>query len=369
MRQPVPETWSGGHQENPERESGEALSAKCTLRTMGILSHMSEDETYGQSMMEGQPQLLQFLGSTAIIASDEMRRLMATIERVAQSGACVLIRGESGSGKEVVARAIHHYSLRSSKPWVDVSCAALPEHLVESELFGYERGAFSGAGSLKPGLFELAHTGTIFLDEIGELDPRMQVKLLRVLDGATYYRLGGTRKVAVDVRVIAATNCDLEQAVDQGYFRSDLYYRLNQIDVHVPALRDRVDDVLPLADYFLQQTNRRPRLSPEAARRLCAHHWPGNVRELRNVMIKAAMAAGESEIEVHHLPAYMTPARPRPAPVAGDLDSVERAAILNALEKSGGHQQRAADLLGISRRTLSRRLKTYAGSGETRYAC
>jgi two-component system NtrC family response regulator len=186
--------------------------------------------------------------------------------------------------------------------------------------------------------------------------------------GATYYRLGGTRKVTVDVRVIAATNRDLDQAVSQGYFRSDLYYRLNQIDVHVPPLRERIDDVLPLADFFLKQTNRELRISPEAARKLCAHHWPGNVRELRNVIIKAAMAAGESEIEVHHLPAYVMPARSRPTLDAGDLDSLERAAIFNALEKSGGHQQRAADLLGISRRTLSRKLKTYAGSGDARYA-
>src|SRR5579862_7164316 len=188
-----------------------------------------------------------FLGMTAVIASEPMRNLMAMVERVARSNATVLIAGESGSGKELVARAIHHHSLRSQKPWVDLSCAALPEHLLESELFGYDRGAFSGADSAKPGLFELAHQGTLFLDEIGELDPKMQVKLLRVLDGVPYYRLGGTKKVSVDVRVVAATNQELETAVEEGRFRSDLYHRLSQFTLRVPPLRSRVDDIAPLA--------------------------------------------------------------------------------------------------------------------------
>src|ERR1700738_5015959 len=162
------------------------------------------------------PESRVFLGMPAIIASPAMRQVLSTVERVAQTSATVLIQGESGSGKELIARALHHYSLRCSKPWVDVSCAALPEHLVESELFGYEKGAFSGADSSKQGLFELAHHGTFFLDEIGELEPRMQVKLLRVLDGTPYYRLGGVRKVSVDVRIIAATNQDLDEMVDAG---------------------------------------------------------------------------------------------------------------------------------------------------------
>src|SRR5665213_3544348 len=164
-----------------------------------------------------------FLGMAAVIASQPMHQLMAMVERVARSTATVLITGESGSGKELIARAVHHYSNRGHKPWVDLSCAALPEHLIESELFGHERGAFSGADSSKPGLFEMASGGTIFLDEIGELDPRMQVKLLRVLDSAPYYRLGGVKKVSVDVRIVAATNQDLEQAVSEGRFRGDLY--------------------------------------------------------------------------------------------------------------------------------------------------
>src|ERR1019366_6324605 len=194
-----------------------------------------------------------FLGMTAVIASDEMRNLMSVAERVARSNATVLILGESGSGKEVLARAIHHYSGRSQKPWVDLNCGALPEHLIESELFGYDRGAFSGANNNKPGLFELAHQGTIFLDEIAELEMKMQVKLLRVLDGVPYYRLGGVKKVSVDVRIVAATNQDLETMIQHGEFRGDLYHRLSQISLRVPPLRERMEDILPLAEHYLHQ--------------------------------------------------------------------------------------------------------------------
>src|SRR6266481_3786028 len=197
-----------------------------------------------------EPDIKSFLGMRAIVASPAMRDLLAFVERIAQTNAAVLITGESGSGKELIARAIHHYSLRCSKPWVDVSCAALPEHLVESELFGYERGAFSGADSPKPGLFELANTGTLFLDEVGELEPRMQVKLLRVLDGVPYFRVGGRKKIDVNTRILAATNQNLEQAVESGRFRGDLYYRLNQCQVRVPPLRERKEDIGPIAAHF-----------------------------------------------------------------------------------------------------------------------
>ncbi len=206
----------------------------------------------------------------AIISSPGMRQLIELVERIAQTNAAVLITGESGSGKELIARAVHHYSLRCAKPWVDVSCAALPEHLVESELFGYEKGAFSGADSPKPGLFELANHGTLFLDEVGELEPRMQVKLLRVLDGVAYYRLGGTRKVTVDVRIVAATNQDLEHMVETGQFRGDLYHRLGQICLRVPPLRERPEDIVPLAEHFLKQTNPRLIFSGEALQAACS---------------------------------------------------------------------------------------------------
>jgi len=320
--------------------------------------------------MTCQPEPLSFLGMTAIVASEPMRQLLLLAERVALTNASVLIQGESGSGKEVVARAIHHYSMRCSKPWVDVSCAALPEHLIESELFGYERGAFSGADSNKPGLFELAGGGTIFLDEIGELEPRMQVKLLRVLDGTPYYRLGGTRKVAVDVRVIAATNQDLNQCIAQGRFRGDLYHRLCQVELRVPPLRDREEDIVPLAEYFLRQQNPRLRLTPDAGDKLRRYGWPGNIRELRNVMTRAAVLSRDTEIRAHQLPIDVPSARRQEAvPTTADLGEVERHMIFKVLEQTGGHHQRAADLLGISRRTLTRKLKTYSSeNGAAQYA-
>ncbi len=303
-----------------------------------------------------------------------MRQLIELAERIAQSNVAVLITGESGSGKELIARAVHHYSLRCSKPWVDVSCAALPEHLVESELFGYEKGAFSGADSPKPGLFELANHGTLFLDEVGELEPRMQVKLLRVLDGVAYYRLGGTRKVTVDVRIVAATNQDLETMVENGTFRGDLYHRLGQICLRVPPLRERREDIVPLAEHFLRQTNPRLSFSGEALQMLEGHRWPGNVRELRNVVTKSAVLARELEIGAEDLllttprssaaiPIMSVPMVGSPAGsgagASSNLDGMEKSQILRVLAQTNGHQQKAAELLGISRRTLSRKLKLY----------
>ncbi len=304
-----------------------------------------------------------FLGMAVVIASESMVRLLATVERVARSNATVLITGESGSGKELVARALHHYSMRAQKPWVDLSCAALPEHLLESELFGYDKGAFSGAESAKPGLFEMANQGTIFLDEIGELDLKMQVKLLRVLDGVPYYRLGAVKKVSVDVRVVAATNQQLELAVAEGKFRSDLYHRLSQITLHVPPLRNRTEDIVPLARYFLSQHDPLMRFSDAAIELLAAHAWPGNIRELRNVVTKAAVLAESEQIGPEDLPALSAGSLGDSArnghAVPTSLDGAERKTILEALAATGGHQQKAAERLGISRRTLSRKLKLY----------
>ena len=307
-----------------------------------------------------------FLGMPAVVVSPSMKAVLQTVERVARSAATVLITGESGSGKELIARAIHHHSMRSARAWVDVSCAALPEHLIESELFGYEKGAFSGADAPKPGLFELAHTGTLFLDEIGELEPKMQVKLLRVLDGTPYYRLGGTRKVTADVRVVAATNQNLEHGVRNGKFRSDLYHRLSQICIEVPPLRDRREDILPLAEYFLQQQNPELRFSREAQQSLMIRYWPGNVRELRNTVIRAAVLAENGQVEVTDLPADTNPAVSDLSSESStpNLDGMEKRVILEVLEQTGGHHQRAAELLGISRRTLSRKLKLYGHSPE-----
>jgi DNA-binding NtrC family response regulator len=317
-------------------------------------------------------------GFEAVVCNESMRKLMQMVERVARSNASVLITGETGSGKEFIARALHHHSLRCNKPWVDLNCAALPEHLVESELFGYEKGAFSGAESLKQGLFELASGGTLFLDEIGELEPKVQVKLLRVLDGAPYYRLGGSRKVAVDARVIAATNQELEAAVKQGRFRSDLYHRLGQIQLRIPPLRERPDEIDALADYFLQQQRPGLRFSTAALAIMRNYGWSGNVRELRNVVIQSAMIAEGNEIQPNDLPTEIVMGAAQPATVVTaaaapvgnsakitvqstvtDLEELEKQTILRSLAQTGGHQGKAAEQLGISRRTLSRKLKLY----------
>lgn len=302
----------------------------------------------------------EFIGVPAIFASEVMQRLLALVEKVAATNATILITGESGTGKEIFARAIHHYSLRSSKSWVDLNCAALPENLLESELFGHERGAFSGADSAKQGLFEIANHGTLFLDEIGDLDPRMQVKLLRVLDGASYYRVGGVRKVSVDVRLVAATNQDLKTAVQEGRFRSDLYHRLSQIPINVPPLRERRDDIVPLALHYVEQQKSGVRFSLQALEKLCAYDWPGNVRELRNVIMRASVCAPGPEITPADLPEeFLDSSFSSSLHRFAAIPDLERKAILAALEETRGHQQRAADKLGISKRTLQRKLRSY----------
>ena len=307
-------------------------------------------------------------GTTAVVRSELMLKLMAMVERVAQHDAAVLIVGETGVGKEMVAKAIHQHSLRCGKAFVDVNCAALPEHLVESELFGYEKGAFSGADATKPGLFELAEQGTLLLDEIGELDGKVQAKLLRVLDGVPYYRLGGSRKVAVNVRVIAATNRDLEEEVRSGKFRRDLYHRLTQFQLQVPPLRERRDDIVPIAEYFLHQQAPGAKFSDEAKEALLRYDWPGNVRELKNVIFKAAMQAkpGIKEMRASDLPAAICglPGSPAPAAFEGNLDDMERQMIVQALARNGNKQAKAAQQLGISVRTLRRKLAKYTREGQ-----
>lgn len=304
-----------------------------------------------------EPHYEQFLGMTTVVASPVMRRLLSMTGKVARSGFPVLITGESGTGKELIARAVHQYSARASRPFIDINCAAIPEHLMESELFGYEKGAFSGAETTKPGIFETAQTGTLFLDEIGELDTRMQAKLLRVLDGQPYFRLGGSRKVTVDVRIVAATNLGLDDAVASGKFRRDLFHRLDSCHLHLPPLRDRVEDIGPLAAHFLSETHLT--LSEEALATLEDYSWPGNIRELRNALNKAAMFASGDRIEPNDLPMQIALGQDDSGADEYSLDGLEQQTIRRVLAQTGGHQQKAADLLGISRRTLIRKLKLY----------
>jgi PAS domain S-box-containing protein len=302
-------------------------------------------------------------GTNLVLASPVMHRFMRMVDRVAGHAESVLVTGETGTGKELIAHAIHQSSQRRSRPWVDINCAALPENLVESELFGYEKGAFTGADASKPGLFELADKGTLFLDEIGELQLQTQVKLLRVLDGSPFYRLGGHRKITVDVRIIAATNQDLDAAVTAGRFRQDLFHRLGQFQLRVPPLRDRPEDIVALAEYFLSLKNPGSAFAPDAVSALLSHSWPGNVRELRNLVARVAVESKNPEIHKSQITDTMSgnPVAQRQAasmPV-GNLESMEEQMIIRALERSGGHRNQAAEQLGISRRTLSRKLKEY----------
>jgi PAS domain S-box-containing protein len=302
-------------------------------------------------------------GTNLILASPQMHQFMRMVDRVARHTESVLITGETGTGKELIARTIHQSSHRRSRPWVDINCAALPENLVESELFGFEKGAFTGADSSKAGLFELADKGTLFLDEIGELQIQTQVKLLRVLDGYPFYRLGGHRKIKVDVRIVAATNQDVDAAVKAGRFREDLFHRLGQFQLRVPPLRERPEDIIALAEHFLKLKSSGSSFTPDAVSALLSHSWPGNVRELRNLVARVAVESSRPEIQESqiHDAMFGNPASQRHAasmPV-GNLDSMEEQMIIRALERSGGHRSQAAEQLGISRRTLSRKLKEY----------
>ncbi len=319
------------------------------------------DAPAGTSPVE--PDIRWYQGMPALIVGTRMKAVMRFVEQIANSVAAVLIAGESGTGKELVARALHEYSPRSGRPFVDINCAALPDHLLESELFGFEKGAFSGADSAKPGLFELARHGTLLLDEIAELSPKSQSKLLRVLDGYPYYRLGGTRKVEVNVRIVAATNADLESQVRVGKFRADLYHRLNQVTVNVPPLRERSEDVLPLAQFFLTRERAGMTISDGVAAALQGYCWPGNVRELKSLMARLAMTVRGAAISREDLPAEFQPLPPEEEVSSSySLDRLEQEVIYHALEQADGRRKEAAELLGISPRTLMRRLKTYGAS-------
>ena len=298
-----------------------------------------------------------------VFESPLMKDLLADLKRVASSDVSVLLVGETGTGKEVLAEFIHRWSERKSQPMVPVNVSALPEGLVESELFGHTKGAFTGADSARAGRFEQARGGTLFLDEIGEMPLAIQPKLLRVLESGRVARLGGGADTPLDFRLISATNRDLEQEVLQGRFRQDLYYRLAVIVIEVPPLRERPEDILPLAhDVLRAQAGVSKTLSPAAMELLTTYAWPGNIRELRNAMLRTAILAPGDHILPDHFPPNLRAARPTTSVSSSsprNLAEIEREAILAALERSGGNRSQAARDLGISRRKLLYRLKEY----------
>ncbi len=314
-------------------------------------------------------------------ASAAMRQVLGVLERAAKSNATVLVQGESGTGKELVARHLHEHSARASGPFVSVNCAALTETLLTSELFGHEKGSFTGADEQHQGRFELAHGGTLLLDEVSEVSPAIQAKLLRVLEERQFERVGGTRPIAVDVRIIATTNRDLMAEVKRGSFREDLYYRLNVIPVLLPALRERVEDIPAIIEHYLKVFGRemgvKPRLADDGRDLLCAYRWPGNVRELVNIVERLVVLNGDDVMDAAAVrrclpeigPDVGTSGGPEVAAtgdacIFGDdftLDEMERRHILACLQRVGGNKQAAADRLGISKRTLWDRLARYQG--------
>ncbi len=299
----------------------------------------------------------------------EMRRLLSLIKKVAPTDSTVLILGESGTGKELVATSIHENSEREDKAFIKLNCAAIPAELLESELFGHEKGAFTGASGRKPGKFDMANEGTLFLDEIGDMPHNLQSKILRVLQEQEFYRVGGSATIKVNVRIIASTNKNLEEMVREGAFREDLFHRLNVFTLHLPPLRDRKEDIPLLVDYLLQNAPKKLTISPMALQMLTAFSWPGNIRELKNTIESASVIAENGIIKPTHLPAKITGVFDQNQITAGKntakislderLKEIEKSIIIEALKKTGGVQVRATELLGINQRSLWHRIKKY----------
>lgn len=345
-----------------------------------VCSMIAQAVKIRQNVMEEREQLLEentrlhreleqrFRPSNIIGNSKAMQHVFDMIAQVSKSDATVLIRGESGTGKELVAQAIHYNSPRASKPLIKVNCAALPETVIESELFGHEKGSFTGAISTRKGRFELANGGTIFLDEIGDLSAMTQVKLLRVLQEKEFERVGGNETIRTNVRVIAATNRELEEAMERGIFREDLYYRLNVFPIHLPPLRERRDDILLLSDNFIAQygeANHKTiqRISTPAIDLLMNYHWPGNVRELENCIERAVLLSVDGVIHSHHLPPSLQSAESTNTQVHGSLqdalDKLERELLMDALKSTKGNMAKAARMLEITERIMGLRIKKH----------
>ena len=344
-----------------------AESIELLLQRVGEWRALVRENRYLRSQIAGRDADDQIVGE-----HPRMAELLAMVRRVARSKATLLIQGESGTGKELVARLAHYASPRADNAFITVNCAALSEHLLESELFGHEKGAFTGAIARREGRFELAHGGTLMLDEIAEIPPALQAKLLRAIEEEEFERVGGSRTIKVDVRLLCTTNRDLRLEVDEGRFRSDLYYRLNVVPIVIPPLRERREDVPLLVDYFLRRFSRRSaspvrRASREAIRALTRYAWPGNVRELRNVVHRAVVLGTRETLAPEDLPADLADGRPR-AVVDGSLvgqsiDDVERQLILKTLASTRGTKTEAARILKVTPRTLRNKLGRYQEEG------
>ncbi len=373
----------------------EGISLDEDVRLLTILSSMIAQAAQNYLKVKEQRELLQnenerlksqlrkkFHPKNIVGESRRMEDVLASVELVSQTRATVLLRGESGTGKELIAHAIHYHSDRAEGPFIKVSCAALPENLLESELFGYEKGAFTGATATKMGRFELAHQGTLFLDEIGDISLSTQVKLLRVLQEREFERLGGTKTVRVDLRLIAATNKDLESEVRAGRFREDLYYRLNVVPIFIPSIRERREDIPLLVNHFVVkacQENHKAvhEISPEALEWLMNYSWPGNVRELENAMERAVILCRSSLLLPEHFPITgmklqmeqpeagvvpltpLTPASGKSESLSESVEQLEKAMIRDALKRTGGNQRKAAQILGVTERILGYKIKNY----------
>jgi Nif-specific regulatory protein len=359
----------------------EHVSYEEDVRLLSIIASMiAQAIRLRQSLDEEREELLaentrlkaelkeKFRPSNIIGHSKAMQTVFDLIAQVSRSEATVLIRGESGTGKELVAHAIHYNSMRANKPFIKVNCAALPETIIESELFGHEKGAFTGAIATRKGRFELANGGTLFLDEIGDLSPTTQIKLLRVLQEKEFERVGGNETIRCNVRVIAATNRNLEQLMEKGTFREDLYYRLNVFPIHIPPLRERKSDIILLADHFIEKYSTQnhkkiQRISTPAIDLLMAYHWPGNVRELENCIERAVLLSTDEVIHSHHLPPSLQSAESTNTrlhtTLQEALDNLERELILDALKSTKGNMVKAASLLGITERIMGLRIQKH----------
>ena len=321
---------------------------------------LSEENRYLRQRLGMRPKIANFVGQ-----DPKVKKIFEVIEAVADTKTTVLITGESGTGKTLIARAVHYNSSRRNGPFVEVSCGALPETLLESELFGHVKGAFTGATSDKVGKFELAHGGTIFLDEINTASPGLQVKLLRAIQEREFERVGGTETITLDVRFILATNYDLRESVEEGTFRKDLFYRVNVVPIHMPPLRERVSDIPLLAEHFLRlyaRQNNSPvkAISPEAIAALKQYRWPGNVRELENAIETAVVLCKGEEIQVEDLPPTITAkAEPERLPLKQALERAEREIIENALKVNNWKRQPTAEMLEIDRTTLFKKMRLY----------